>query len=159
MNIAQGTLREVLDPHSIEDDLTNISFGSTGGIHRARTVPGSEINKLFPDFLTVSVYPQLLGAHRDYRIVSVLELKRDDQSLTKSQEQMLQYMERILEVGNPSNNFRGFLLMGEFVEIYGSRGFAERRIPEYLGTFNIFDAADRFTNELAEIAVAHWNQQ
>ena len=34
MNIAQATLREVVNPEHF--DLGNISFGSTGGEHRSR---------------------------------------------------------------------------------------------------------------------------
>jgi hypothetical protein len=38
MNIAQATLREIVNPEDINDDLSNISFGSTGGVHRSRKV-------------------------------------------------------------------------------------------------------------------------
>ena len=38
MNIAQAALREVVDPENRDDDLGNISFGSTGGEHRSRKV-------------------------------------------------------------------------------------------------------------------------
>jgi hypothetical protein len=38
MNIAQATLREVVDPLNIDDDFANISFGSTGGEHQSRDV-------------------------------------------------------------------------------------------------------------------------
>ena len=38
MNIAQAALREVVNPEDRDDDLSNISFGSTGGEHRSRNV-------------------------------------------------------------------------------------------------------------------------
>jgi hypothetical protein len=38
MNISQATLREVVNPEDVDDDLGNISFGSTGGEHRSRDV-------------------------------------------------------------------------------------------------------------------------
>ena len=38
MNIAQATLREVVSPEDIDDDLGNISFGSTGAEHQSRNV-------------------------------------------------------------------------------------------------------------------------
>ena len=38
MNIAQAALREVVDPEDRNDDLSNISFGSTGGEHQSRNV-------------------------------------------------------------------------------------------------------------------------
>jgi hypothetical protein len=36
MNIAQATLREVVNSEDRDDDLRNILFGSTGGEHRSR---------------------------------------------------------------------------------------------------------------------------
>lgn len=38
MTIPQATLREIMDPEDINDDLGNVSFGSTGGEHRSRNV-------------------------------------------------------------------------------------------------------------------------
>lgn len=38
MNIAQSALREVVNPEDRDDDLSNISFGSTGGEHQSRKV-------------------------------------------------------------------------------------------------------------------------
>jgi len=38
MSIAQAALREVINPEDMDDDLSNTSFGSTGGEHRPRNV-------------------------------------------------------------------------------------------------------------------------
>lgn len=38
MSIPQATLREVMNPEDMDDDLANVSFGSTGGEHRSRNV-------------------------------------------------------------------------------------------------------------------------
>lgn len=38
MNIAQAALCEVVDPEDGDGDLSDISFGSTGGEHQSRNV-------------------------------------------------------------------------------------------------------------------------
>ena len=38
MSIPQATLCEVMNPEDMNDDLANVSFGSTGGEHRLRNV-------------------------------------------------------------------------------------------------------------------------
>ncbi|KAF8224074.1 hypothetical protein L208DRAFT_1381211 [Tricholoma matsutake] len=74
MTIPQGLLRKVLDPDNIDEYLADLSFGSTGGLHESRDLPGSEVHKFVPDFLTVKVTPHRSGP-RDHCIVAIVEVK------------------------------------------------------------------------------------
>ncbi|KIJ89931.1 hypothetical protein K443DRAFT_15677 [Laccaria amethystina LaAM-08-1] len=157
MSIAQAALREVINPEDMDDDLSNTSFGSTGGEHRSRNVPGQETNKLLPDFLTVKVILRPSNLPREYRIITVVELKRNDDDQAKSEAQMLRYMMRIDQIAAPDNNFRGFLVMQDNVQVYGYSGYGANRMAEIVNEYNIFTPGNHFTTDLTDIAIAYWN--
>ena len=48
MNIAQATLREVVDPEDRDDDLANISLEFTGGEYQSRNVRKYHRNYFLP---------------------------------------------------------------------------------------------------------------
>ncbi|KAF8958814.1 hypothetical protein BDZ97DRAFT_1923432 [Flammula alnicola] len=157
MNIAQAILREVVDPEDRDDDLSNISFGSTGGEHRSRNTPGQEKNKLLPDFLTVKVVLRPPRQPRDYRIVTVVELKRNDEDQTNAETQMVAYMVRVNEIAAPNNSFRGFLVMEDHVQVYGYTGYGPNRSVEMVDEYDMFAPGNPFTRDLADIATNYWN--
>lgn len=70
---------------------------------------------------------------------------------------MIHYMKRINQISSPSNNFRGFLVMENKVQVYGYSGIGANRREEMVEEYNIFDAGNRFTKDLTDIAIAHWN--
>ena len=112
---------------------------------------------MLPDFLTVKVVPHLPHLPRDYRIVTVIELKRDEDDQAKSEQQMVAYMHRILTICHPNDSFRGFLLMKDSVQVYGYSGIGTRRHVEIVDQYNIFAVGNPFTRDLVEIAIRHWN--
>jgi len=157
MNIAQATLREVMDPGDIDDVLSNILFGSTGGERQLRNVPGNETGKLLPDFLTVKVVLSQPNQPRDYRIITVIELKRDDVDLTRASTQMIHYLKRIHQICAPGDSFKGFLILEDKVEVYGYVGFGAARRVEKVDEYSMFRADNPWARDLADIAIQYWN--
>ena len=94
---------------------------------------------------------------REYRIITVVELKRNDDDQAKSEAQMLRYMMRIDQIAGPNNNFRGFLVMQDNVQVYGYSGYGTNRMAEIVDEYNIFTPGNRFTTDLTDIAIAYWN--
>lgn len=94
---------------------------------------------------------------RDYRIVTVVELKRDDDEISKAVSQMHAYMKRINEISSPDNSFKGFLVLEDEVEIFSYVGHGANRRPLSLGTYSMFDAGNPWTRDLADIAIRYWN--
>ncbi len=94
----QGLLRKVLELDESEEEdeyMEEVSFGSTGGIHRSRNhsmllapivfylliVPlaaGAEDEKFFPDFITIKVTPQPPGKPRQHLMVAIVEVKQNN---------------------------------------------------------------------------------
>ncbi|KAJ7600645.1 hypothetical protein C8J56DRAFT_1156976 [Mycena floridula] len=158
MTIPQFILRRTMQPHEIRVDRANVSTGSTGGLHESRNLPGAEHGTMFPDFVTVKVTP-LAGLARDHRVVCLIEVKKDGDSIYKARDQMWGYMEQIIGHPNREPNLYGFLVLGAVVEVYRiqDEGFGEGDVPFYLRDITMFDAADEFTNGLCDIAIANWN--
>ena len=94
---------------------------------------------------------------RDYRIVTVVELKRDEEDVSKAQSQINAYMSRINEISSPDNSFKGFLVLEDVVEIYSYVGYGAYRYPEKVGMYSMFDAGNPWTRDLADIAIRYWN--
>lgn len=94
---------------------------------------------------------------REYRIITVVELKRNDDDQAKSEAQMLSYMMRINQIASPTNNFRGFLVMQDNIQVYGYSGYGAKRKAEIVNQYNIFAPGNHFTADLADIAIAYWN--
>jgi hypothetical protein len=110
-----------------------------------------------PDFLTVKVILRPSNLPREYRIITVVELKRNDDDQAKSEAQMLRYMMRIDQIAAPDNNFRGFLVMQDNVQVYGYSGYGANRMAEIVNEYNIFTPGNHFTTDLTDIAIAYWN--
>ncbi|KAF8233104.1 hypothetical protein L208DRAFT_1396291 [Tricholoma matsutake] len=64
MTIPQAIVRRAMGADEIDEDLGNISFGSTGALHESRDLLGAEAEKSFPDFVTVKVIPHGRGQTR-----------------------------------------------------------------------------------------------
>ena len=94
---------------------------------------------------------------RDYRIVTIVELKRDNDDIVKAQSQMSDYMTRIDEICTPGNDFKGFLVMESQVLVFGYSGHGEYRRVEVVDSYSMFDAGNPWSWDLANIAVRSWN--
>jgi hypothetical protein len=112
---------------------------------------------LLPDFLTVKVVLHPPHSPQDYRIITVVELKRNEDDRGKAEEQMIAYMDRIHEICNPNDSFQGFLIMEDIVEVYGYSGIGARRRTEIVNKYSMFAPGNPFTRDLVEIAIDHWN--
>ena len=110
-----------------------------------------------PDFLTVKVVLRPPHLPRDYRIITVVELKRDDDDKTKAQTQMTDYMERIDKICAPGDSFKGFLILEDKVQVFSYVGLGANRRPEKVDMYSIFDAGNPWTRDLADIAIQYWN--
>ena len=89
----------------------DVSIGSTGGLHESRNlhtyliyllgfysqliflIAGSEVRKLFLDFLIVKVEPQLMDKPRQYFIVEIIEVKHDNKTLISAFKQVAKYLQ------------------------------------------------------------------
>jgi hypothetical protein len=94
-------------------------------------------------------------------VVCMVEVKRDDLSFEQSEDQMTEYMERVYEHGSFSDDFRGYLVMGQDVVIYGrDANAADPGNPIFynIGGFSMLDDNDPFTRELSQISVSNWNK-
>ena len=94
---------------------------------------------------------------RDYRIITVIELKRDIIDETKASTQMSHYMRRIDQICTPNNSFKEFLILQDIVEVYSYVGFSEFRRVEKVDEYSMFDAGNPWTRDLANIAIQYWN--
>lgn len=119
-------------------------------------VAGTEAEKSFPDFVTVKVIPQP-GGLRHHFVVCVVEVKRKKESATEAHTQIMAYMVQLAEHPLREENLRGFLVMGRWVTIYTLERDGNRVEPVKGDTFNMFAYGDRFTRELARIAIRNWN--
>ena len=70
---------------------------------------------------------------------------------------MVDYMERINEISSPGNNFKGFLVLEDEVEIYSYVGHGANRRPDRVDMYSMFDAGNPWTRDLADIAIRYWN--
>ena len=110
-----------------------------------------------PDFLTVKVVLRQPHLPRDYRIITVIELKRDTDDQAKAATQMSQYMGRILQICSPGDSFKGFLVSQDTVEVYSYVGLGASRRAEKVDEYSMFDAGNPWTRDLADIAIQYWN--
>jgi hypothetical protein len=95
---------------------------------------------------------------RDYRIISVIELKRKNNNQIAGETQMVEYMERINEISAPPDSFKGFLVLQDTVKVFSYyTDFFGIRLPMEVGIYSMFDAANPWTRDLADIAIQYWN--
>jgi len=103
----------------------------------------------------MKVIPQPLGLPRFHRIVVVVEVKRnEDVSESGALTQTIDYLQRAYEQpSSHDNELRAFLVMGRMVHSI----WMENGLAVVGDTFDMFAAGDRFTTELAGIAIHNWN--
>ena len=118
---------------------------------------GPKKGKLLPDFLTVKVVLRPPHLPRDYRIITVIELKRDNVGGGSAGSQMADYMDRINQICAPDDRFKGFLVLYDRVEVYSYSGVGANRRVDLVDEYSMFDAGDTWTRDLADIAIRHWN--
>ena len=119
---------------------------------------GPEKGKLLPDFLTVKVVPHHPDQPRDYRIITVIELKREEDDRIGAELQMTNYMRRINRICSPDDSFKGFLVSYDRVAVYSYSGpRSDNRRIDMVDEYSMFDAGDPWTRDLADIAIRHWN--
>lgn len=94
---------------------------------------------------------------RDYRIITVIELKRDDESTAKAESQMTDYMIRINQLSAPPDSFKGFLVSQDTVRVFSYSGLGVDRTPAQVDMYSMFDPANPWTRDLADIAIQYWN--
>lgn len=111
--------------------------------------------------MIVKVQPTPPGLPRAYTVVCIVEVKRADDSPSQAESQMAGYMRRVFEHGSLSDDFRGYLVKGKDVEVYGRPPYAGHgpAIPfaHNLVNFSMLDNNDPFTRELSQISVNNWN--
>ncbi|KAM6489566.1 hypothetical protein JOM56_014985, partial [Amanita muscaria] len=156
MTIPQAIIRRAMGADEVDEDLGNISFGSTGALHESRELPDMEAEKCFPDFVTVRVAPQP-GGLRQHFVVCVVEVKRDHDTMSEAHIQIMKYMNQLAEHPLREENLSGFLVMGRWVTVYTLVRSGTKVEPVRGDTFDMFAHGDRFTSELAQIAVRNWN--
>ena len=93
-------------------------------------------------------------------MVCMVEVKRDDDTVRQAETQMYGYMGRVFEHGSLSDDFCGYLVKGQEVEVYGRNPNGAPGIPAVgvLGRFSMLDDNDPFTRELSQISVNNWNE-
>ena len=122
-------------------------------------VAGVEQFKQFPDFVTVKVTPQP-GIDRNHHIVCVVEVKRNDDSDAKAEEQMLAYMRQAANLPQREESLRGYLVMGDRVRTFWLQDEGEGvEVKMATQTFFMSARGDQFTRELCEISIRNWNYQ
>ena len=91
----------------------------------------------------------------------MVEVKRDDLTPDQSEDQMAGYMRRAFEHGSLSDDFRGYLVQGQDVVVYGKDPNAGPGIPVVyiIREFSMLDDNDLFTRELSQISVNNWNEE
>lgn len=122
-------------------------------------VAGIEHFKQFPDFVTVKVTPQP-GICRDHYIICVVEVKRNDDTEAKAEEQMEAYMVQAANLPQRDQNLRGYLVMGNMVRTFWLQDNGEGvevRMAEQV--FSLSAPGDQFTRELCETSIRNWNYQ
>lgn len=87
----------------------------------------------------------------------MVEVKRDEDTYLQAEEQMLEYMQRVFEHGSSSDDFRGYLVMGQKVVVYG-RDPNDAELVQILREISMLDDDDPFTRELSRISVNNWNE-
>ena len=93
-------------------------------------------------------------------MVCIVEVKRDDDTPFQAESQMVGYMRRAFEHGSLSDDFRGYLVKGEEVVVYGRAPYAgPGPLVHNLAEFSMLDDNDPFTRELSQISVNNWNEE
>jgi hypothetical protein len=101
--------------------------------------------------------PRRADLPRDYRIITVVELKRDGDDRAKAESQMADYMERIHQICAPGDSFKGFLVLKDTVIVYSYAGIGNRRSGSIVEEYSMFDPGNPWTRDLAGIAIRYWN--
>lgn len=68
---------------------------------------------------------------------------------------MHHYMDRINEIASSNNNFRGFLVMQDKVQVHTYTGHGIYRTSEIVYEYSMFAPGNQFTVDL--IAIRYWN--
>jgi hypothetical protein len=116
-------------------------------------VAGVEHFKQFPDFVTVKVIPQP-GIDHDHHIVCVVEVKWNNDTEAKAEEQMKAYMEQVASLPQREESLWGYLVMGNMVRTFWLEDDGEGvevRMAEQ--AFAMSAPGDQFTHELCEILI------
>ena len=118
-----------------------------------------EAYKRFPDFLAVKVKSQPLNSPRHHYVVSVIEIKRDEDTEAEADDQMVGYMQALINSPLRERNLRGFLVMGRKVKVFELKTpHRGDTTPQRIAEFDLFDDGDPFLSQLCQIAVANWNR-
>ena len=86
----------------------------------------------------------------------MVEVKRNDHTADFSQFQTQEYMRRVYQ-RSFSDDFRGYLVMGEEVVVFGKDPIVNGVVT--LRRFSMLDDNDPFTRELSQISVNNWNEE
>lgn len=163
MIIPQAIIRRAItDENEMDEDLGNLSFGSTGAYHESREMPGTEVEKAYPDFLPVKV-SLVPGPIREHRALCIVEVKGPREPILRGHRQMLSYMDTLADHPRREQNLLGFLVTGSWVRTYQLRRAADNT---WVTQYNIDDdydllgpnpRGDPFTSTLCDIARRNWN--
>ena len=108
--------------------------------------------------MIVKVQPTPANVPRAYTAVCMVEVKRDEDTILQADDQMLKYMQRVFDLGSLSDDFRGYLILGQRVVVYRIRDPNDASLVETLREFSMLDDNDPFTRELSQISVNNWNK-
>ncbi|KAF9528907.1 hypothetical protein CPB83DRAFT_835395 [Crepidotus variabilis] len=155
----QALLRRV-----VEEDLSDqdISIGSYEGRHESRTLPGHEDERLLPDFAPCKFQQvwadedRSLIAERTYKLLCILELKRNAAFAGHARSQIITYVRRSQYHPNRQEPIFGYLVLGKTIQKFGMLG------PLVAGPMG--DAVDLnsregrvYIDELCQLSADNWN--
>lgn len=104
------------------------------------------------------------GLVRDHHVLAVLEIKRTGEPISRGHNQMMKYMEHLIDHSSRDQNLLGFLIIGSAVREYRIQAGVgnDDMVVSYSEDedFDLFlppNGGDPFTTSLCTIARAHWN--
>ncbi|KAF8066521.1 hypothetical protein FPV67DRAFT_1449709 [Lyophyllum atratum] len=156
MVIPQAIIRRVItDPADIDEDLGNVSAGSTGAIHESRHMSGTEIEKGYPDFMPVKV-TLVEGNIRHHHAMCIIEVKAPQVPLSVGHRQILAYLKTMAAHPRREKPLFGFLVAGSIVRTYELREVGNGRCKQVESFAPIIAQKNRHINTRFKL-MRSWN--
>jgi hypothetical protein len=119
----------------------------------SKQLAGSEVGKLFPDFLIVKVEPQSMDKPREYLIVDIVDVKREDETLISAFKQVGKYLQCVYSHPFHDPSLCAHLVMSE--KVY--QAWMVDGEVAIDSSYSMFAPGDEFTKCLCGTAIHHWN--
>lgn len=89
----------------------------------------------------------------------MIEIKRDEDTEGEADDQMMGYMQALVDIPLRERNLQGFLIMGRKVRVYELKKLRRgSTAPRQIADFDMFDEGDPLLSRLCQVAVANWNR-